>query len=62
MVLQKLFGWILILTGLFFVVALPGMNTSTPGRGGYMPDEFASVIIVIGLAIIGVGIYLLVKS
>lgn len=61
MVLQRIFGWILVLAGLFFVIALPGIATGGPGRG-YMPDEFQRVVIVIGLVLIGVGIFLLVKS
>jgi len=58
MVLQKIFGWLLILAGLFFVIALPGIG---PGRG-YLPDEFTRVFIVIGIILVGVGIFLLVKS
>ncbi|MBU5537140.1 MAG: hypothetical protein QW818_03400 [Candidatus Aenigmatarchaeota archaeon] len=58
MVIQKIFGWGLVLVGLFFIIALPGMG---PGRG-YMPDEFARVIILIGIIFVGVGIFLLVKS
>jgi len=61
MILQKIFGWILVLVGLFFVIALPGIATSGPGRG-YMPDEFTRVVIVVGLILTGVGIFLLVKS
>lgn len=61
MVLQKIFGWVLVLAGLFFVIALPGIATGGPGRG-YSPDEFTRVLIVIGLILIGIGIFLLVKS
>jgi len=61
MVLQKIFGWILTLVGLFFVIALPGIATGGPGRG-YMPDELTRVVVVIGLILTGVGIFLIVKS
>lgn len=61
MVLSKILGWILTLVGLFFVVALPGMATGGPGRS-YMPDEFARSIVVIGLVLMGIGIFLLVKT
>ena len=62
MVLQKIFGMVLILVGLYFVIALPGMSTGGPGTGSYMPDSFARVIILIGLILTGVGIFLLVKG
>lgn len=63
MVLQKIFGWLLIFTGLFFVIALPGMTTSGPGKwSGYMPDYFARTIILIGIILTGIGIFLVVKS
>lgn len=66
MVLQRIFGWLLILTGLFFVIAMPGIMSGpgkhgTPG-GGYMPSEFAHTTVLIGLIILGAGIFLLVKS
>lgn len=62
MVFQKIFGMMLILVGLYFVIALPGMTTGGPGPGSYMPDSFARVIILIGLILTGIGIFLLVKS
>lgn len=61
MVLQKIFGWILVLVGLFFVIALPGIATGGPGRG-YMPDQFTRIVILVGAVILGVGIFLLVKG
>ena len=66
MVLQKIFGWVLVLAGLFFVIAMPGIMSGpgkhdTPG-GGYMPAEFAHTTVLIGLIMLGVGIFLLVKS
>lgn len=61
MVFQKIIGWILVFVGLFFVIGLPGMATGGPGRG-YMPDEFARVIILIGLVLTGIGVYILVKT
>ena len=61
MVLQKIFGWVLTLVGLFFIIAMPGIATGGPGRG-YMPDEFARFIILIGFVLTGVGIFLIVKS
>lgn len=65
MVLQKIFGWVLILAGLFFIIAMPGIM-SGPGKrgpgGGYMPEEFAMTTILIGLVMLGVGIFLFVKS
>ena len=60
MVLSNLTGWLLIVTGLFFVIAFPGIQSGY-GRG-YMPDEFAQVIILIGFIMIGVGIFLVVKT
>lgn len=66
MVLQKIFGWLLVLAGLFFIIALPGIMSGpgkfgTPG-GGYMPTEFATTTVFIGLILLGVGIFLIVKS
>lgn len=66
MVLQKIFGWLLVLAGLFFIIALPGIMSGpgkhgTPG-GGYTPAEFAHTTVLIGLIMLGVGIFLLVKS
>ncbi|MBI1979021.1 MAG: hypothetical protein HYS62_03110 [Candidatus Aenigmarchaeota archaeon] len=66
MVLQRIFGWLLVFAGLFFIIALPGIM-SGPGKyggsgGGYMPGEFAHTIVLIGLVLLGVGIFLLVKS
>ncbi len=62
MVWQKIFGMGLILTGLYFIIALPGMTTGGPGSGSYMPDSFARVIILAGIIMTGIGIYLLVKG
>lgn len=62
MVFLKILGLILVLVGVYFVIALPGMTTSTPGRGSYMPDEFARVIILVGIILTGIGIFLLVKG
>ncbi len=66
MVLQKIFGWLLVFAGLFFIIAMPGIM-SGPGKrfgpgGGYMPEEFAMTTILIGVVLLGVGIFLLVKS
>ena len=67
MVLQKIFGWLLILSGLFFIIALPGIM-SGPGKysgspgGGYTPAEFSHATVFIGLILLGAGIFLLVKS
>ncbi len=60
MVLSKLVGWALVIAGLFFVIAFPAIQSGW-GRG-YMPDEFATVIIFIGILMIGAGIFLLVKT
>ncbi|MBI2084504.1 MAG: hypothetical protein HYT70_02735 [Candidatus Aenigmarchaeota archaeon] len=60
MVLSELAGWGLIVLGLFFIIAFPGIQSGF-GRG-YMPDEFANMIILIGLILLGVGIFLVVKT
>jgi len=61
MVFEKILGWILTLVGLFFIIALPSMATGGPGRG-YMPDEFARSIVLIGIILTGVGIFILIKT
>ena len=62
MVLTKLWGWVLILTGLFFIIALPSIQSGPRGTGGYMPEPFHNSLVLIGLILVGVGIFLLVKS
>lgn len=55
MVLAKLWGWVLILAGLFFIIAMPSMRD-------YMPEKFQNSTILIGVIMLGAGIFLLVKS
>ena len=55
MVLGKLWGWVLILAGLFFIIAMPSIRD-------YMPEKFQNSTILVGLVLLGVGIFLLVKS
>ena len=62
MVLSKLFGWVLVLAGLFFIIAMPSIQSGPKGTGGYMPEHFQYSIIFIGLVLTGIGIFLLVKS
>ena len=62
MVLSKIFGWVLILAGLFFVIALPGIQSGPRGTGGYMPEPFHNSIVFIGFVLLGLGIFLLVKG
>jgi hypothetical protein len=62
MVLSKIFGWVLILLGLFFIVALPSIQSGPRGTGGYMPEPFHNSIVFIGVVLVGVGIFLLVKG
>ncbi|MBI2542648.1 MAG: hypothetical protein HYW24_00460 [Candidatus Aenigmarchaeota archaeon] len=57
MVFTRLLGWGLIITGLFFAVAMPAV-----GKQGYMPDTFANSIVLIGAVLTGIGIYLVVKT
>lgn len=52
MVIGKIFGWVSLISGIFFIVAMPSIKE-------YMPDEFARSIILIGLILVGVGIFLL---
>lgn len=57
MVFRKLIGLLLVMTGLYFVIALPGI-----GQISHMPESFARVTILIGLILTGVGIFLMVKG
>lgn len=55
MVVGRLVGWLLILVGLFFIIAMPSMRN-------YMPDKFQHTVIWVGVVILGIGIFVLVKS
>ena len=55
MVLTRLYGWLLIFAGWFFVIAMPSIRQ-------YMPEKFQNSTVLIGLVMLGIGIWLLVKG